>query len=82
MKLSKIIENPNLKNVTISVLNPDTVVCDIFIKGKTKPIKKVYKKLDVDINIPDVGNENVKHLGIKKYFHLVKESFYINLYYY
>jgi hypothetical protein len=82
MKLSKIIEKPNLKSVTISVLNPETVVCDLFIGGRKKPLKKVYKKLEVDIDIKETDNWTVKHLGIKKYFYLKNDDFYINLYYY
>jgi hypothetical protein len=82
MKLSKIIDKPNLKNVTINVLNPQTVVCDLFIVGRKNPLKKMYKKLDVDIEIPEIDNWTVKHLGIKKYFYLKNEGFYINLYYY
>ncbi len=82
MKLSKIIDKPNLKNVTISVLNPETVVCEFFIGGRKNPLKKVYTSLEVDIEIPETDNWTVKHLGIKKYFHLVTEKYYINLYYY
>lgn len=82
MKLSKIIKTKNLKNTTISVIDPETIVCDLFIKGKEKPVKKLYKKLDVDIEIPEISNNNVKHLGVKKYYHLVNGDFYINLYYY
>lgn len=82
MKLSKIIQKENLKSVTISVLSKETVVCEYFIGSRKKPLKKIYSSLDVDVSINDVSNQNVKHLGIKKYFHLVKKDFYVNLYYY
>ena len=82
MKLSKIIKKENLKSVTISVLSKETVVCEYFTGSRKKPLKKIYSSLDVDISINDVGNQTVKHLGIKKYFHLVEKDFYVNLYYY
>lgn len=84
MKLSKIIETPNLSSVTIHVIKSDEVKCDIFTNGRPsgKPIKKKYSSLDVDIDIPEISNRNVKHLGIKRNFHLVEDDYYINLYYY
>lgn len=81
MKLSKIIEVKNLHSVTIHVLNSTTVVCEKFIIGRKNPVKKVYKNLDVDINIPETSIGTVKHLGIKKYYYLQTEKYYINLYY-
>jgi hypothetical protein len=80
MKISKIIETKNLTSATINVLNFDTVLCEIFTSDRR--VKKLYKKLDVDIDIPKISNSSVKHLGIKKYFHLVTDDYYINLYYY
>lgn len=82
MKLSKIIDKPNLKSITISVFAPATILCEIFIGTRKKPIKKLYKSLDVDIDIKETDNWTVKHLGIKKYFYLKNNDFYINLYYY
>jgi hypothetical protein len=82
MKLSKIINTEGLTSATIHVFEPNDVVCDYFIKGKTKPIGKRYKSLNVDVEIPEVSNRSVKHLGIKRYFHLVEDNYYINLYYY
>ena len=84
MKLSKIIDTKNLTSVTIKVLNKNTIVCEIFTSdrlGKSS-IKKLYKKLEVDIKIPLISNHTVKHLGVKKYYHLIEKNFYINLYYY
>jgi hypothetical protein len=84
MKLSKIIDIKNLTSVTIKVLDKNTIVCEIYTSDRPgkKPIKKLYKKLEIDIKIPLVSNDNIKHLGIKKYYHLVEKNFYINLYYY
>jgi hypothetical protein len=31
--------------------------------------------------LPQVSNDNVKHLGYTKYFHLMEQDFYINLYF-
>tara|TARA_R110000787_G_C13090538_1_gene411263 strand:- start:185 stop:439 length:255 start_codon:yes stop_codon:yes gene_type:complete len=84
MKLSKIINTKNLTSVTIKALDKNTIVCEIFTSDRPgkRAIKKLYKKLDVDIKIPLVSNDTIKHLGIKKYYHLVEKNFYINLYYY
>lgn len=82
MKLSKILETENLSSVTIYVLKKNEVNCNIFTRGNSKPIKKKYKSLEVDVDIPEISNRNVKHLGIKRYFHLVKEEYFVNLYYY
>ena len=84
MKLSKIVNTKNLKSATITVLNNTTVICEIFTsdrRGK-KPLKKLYKKLEVDIEIPKTSNYTVQHLGVKEYFYLKNDNYYINLYYY
>lgn len=31
--------------------------------------------------LPQISNDTVKHLGYIKYYHLVEEGFYINLYF-
>ena len=85
MKLSKIINQFNkdglLNSITVDI-RPHYVVCSIFRKGCKNDFLKVYKNLNVDINIPDVGNSTVAHLGIKNYRHLVTKNYYINLYNY
>lgn len=82
MKLSKIIQTEKLHSITIHVLNPVSVLCIIFIKGRKKPINKTFKCLDVDVKIPEISNDTVKHLGIKRYYYLKNDDFYVNLYYY
>ena len=88
MKLSKIINQFNkdekLSSITIDVKNPYSV-CSIFIKGNKKPMLKVYRSIDVDIDIPEISNSYLAyldHLGVKRYRHLVNEKYYINLYNY
>lgn len=83
MKLSKITEIENLTSVTISV-KESGVIAEIFVSGTNRrtSIKKHYKSLDVDLDIPEISNNNVNHLGVKRYFFLRTTNFYINLYYY
>ena len=85
MKLSKIINQSNkdglLNSITIDVRHQYSV-CSIFIKGNEKPTLKVYRTINVDINIPEMSNSTVSHLGIKRYRHLVMKKYYINLYNY
>lgn len=85
MKLSKIISQFNkderLSSITIDVRNQYSV-CRIFRKGSKNSILKVYKNINVDIDIPEISNSTVAHLGIKRYRHLVNEKYYINLYNY
>ena len=82
MKLSKIIETKGLTSVTLHVIDPTLIACELFIKGNTKAKAKVYTSLNVDVDIPKISNDNVKHLGIKEYYHLVEDDYYVNLYYY
>ena len=85
MKLSKIINQFNkeeyLSSITID-LKQQYSVCRIFIKGNEKPILKAYEVINIDIDIPEISNSNVAHLGIKRYRHLVTKEYYINLYNY
>ena len=82
MKLSNIINTEGLTSATIHVINPNVITCERFIKGKSKSKLNAYTSLKVDVEIPEITNRTVKHLGIKRYFHLVKDNYYINLYYY
>ncbi len=85
MKLSKIINQSNkdglLNSITIDVRHQYSV-CSISIKGNKYPILKVYRAINVDIDIPEISNSTVSHLGIKRYRHLVTKEYYINLYNY
>ena len=85
MKLSKIINQFNkdqrLHSITIEV-RPQYSVCTIYREGVKNYSLKVYRNINVDIDIPEINNRTVKHLGIKKYFYLVTEQYYIKLYYY
>jgi hypothetical protein len=85
MKLSKIINQFNkdekLKSITIDVRQRYSV-CSIFRKGNKNSILKIYRSINVDIDIPETSNSNVAHLGIKRYRHLVTKEYYINLYNY
>ena len=85
MKLSKIINQFNkdkrLSSITIDV-RQEYSVCRIFIKGNKYPILKVYRTINVDIDIPEMSKYTVSHLGIKRYRHLVTKEYYINLYNY
>ena len=85
MKLSKIINQFNkdecLKSITIDV-RQEYSVCSIFRKGNKNPILKVYRTINVDIDIPEMSKYTVSHLGIKRYRHLVTKEYYINLYNY
>ena len=85
MKLSKIINQFNkdekLSSITIDVKN-QYYVCSIFRKGNKKPILKIYRSINIDIDIPEISNSTVAHLGIKRYRHLVTKEYYINLYNY
>lgn len=85
MKLSKIINQFNkderLSSITIDVRQHYSV-CSIFRIGNNNSISKVYKNINVDIDIPQISNSTVSHLGIKRYRHLVTEKYYINLYNY
>ena len=85
MKLSKIINQFNkeecLKSITID-LKQQYSVCRIFIKGNKKSILKIYRSINIDIDIPEISNRSVAHLGIKRYRHLVTKEYYINLYNY
>jgi hypothetical protein len=85
MKLSKIINQFNkdglLKSITIDVRHQYSV-CSIFRKGNKNSILKVYRSINVDIDIPETSNNTVAHLGVKRYRYLVTEQHYINLYNY
>ena len=76
MKLSKIINQFNKDQ------RPQYSVCTIYRKGVKNYFLKLYRNINIDIDIPEISNHTVKHLGIKKYFYLVTDQYYINLYYY
>ena len=84
VKLSDIIKTPDLQSATITVNKDNT--CDIrfFYKNNEEPnpIEKSFKSLNEDFEIDDTSIDTVKHLGYKRYRHLVNEEFYINLYNY
>jgi len=85
MKLSKIINQFNkdgqLHSITIDVRH-EYSVCSIFRKGNKNSILKIYKTINIDMDVTETSNSNVSHLGIKRYRHLVTEKYYINLYNY
>jgi len=85
MKLSKIINQFNkdglLKSITIDIRH-QYVVCRIFRKGYKNSFLKVYKKINIDIEVPEANLNNVAHLGIERYRHLVTKNYYINIYNY
>lgn len=85
MRLSKIINQFNkdqkLYSITIDV-RLGYSVCRIFKKDTKKNILKVYKNINIDIDIPETSTGNVKQLGVTRYFHLKTDQYYINLYYY
>ena len=85
MKLSKIINQFNkdglLSSITIDV-RQHYVVCSIFRKGCKNSFLKVYKNINIDIEVPEANLNNVAQLGIKRYRHLVTKNYYINLYNY
>ena len=85
MKLSKIINQFNkdglLSSITIDV-RQRYVVCIIFRRGCKNDLLKVYRNLNIDIEVPEANLNNVAHLGIKRYRHLVAKNYYINLYNY
>lgn len=49
-------------------------------KGKHKIKTVKYKCVTGWGVLPEISNDNVKHLGYTKYFHLNEPGFYINLY--
>jgi hypothetical protein len=81
MKLSNILKTKGIKSTTIHDHHSYTVA-QIFVSGRSKPILKVSSKINMDINVPEISNHNVKHLGIKRYFHLVTDEYYVNYYIY
>jgi hypothetical protein len=86
IKTSKLIEQENIaSSITVSPCS-NFYVAEYFLKSKTPKgkgmVKKfIFDKIIEDVDIPDVGNHTVKHLGYKTYQHFKSKSgFYINFY--
>ena len=84
MKLSEITKIKNFSSATIYILRNDLIVCEIFVIGRKRPIRKIYRKLEIDLQVADVGTYTVSHLGIKKYWEWKEWNGkkYINIYSY
>ena len=81
MKLSEILKTKDLSSVTVNNHN-QYVVAQIFIKGRRLPVLKVARGIKIDVDLPEISNWTVKHLGVKRCFYHATPDYYVNYYIY
>lgn len=81
MKLSKIINQEKIRSLTVNI-HSHYVVTESFYFGSSKAKLKVYKNIEIDVDLNEANLQNVKHLGVKRYRTINIERFYANIYNY